>query len=519
MVSSAEMIQTAIDSGIAARNATVPTSADPVVAEQVETAVAFAEAHHGDPGHVLSEILNDQSLTTAQKDDAIATLWEMANGQNTPYGAVSESAQEELRAMFEDIGSAWTGDYTAEFRSTVTESIGRSVDSGRLSEGEVYDLITDGGTLAPSASMRELLTDVTNAPVLDSIASQLVDDAASAGYEFTGSQNGASYLAAAADLANMAAERGWTGAAGEVLDEITRVESGNLTKDSMPITEQILRQTPRDWSLGLDARTGLAALSGVLNSANITGGARQDTADQVFATLVRSGDSDLVGGLSSHFDESAALNELGTYFSENVGRLADLDVRNFNTQGSTEGDAFYSGLVRDVFENVALNEDFDGQAELADALAAEVLERATVAGDPNASANDRNRAAQILGTLAGSLEQAAENHVAQAGEESAALRSLTDLVTDRIISRGSKLAGPVSGTVGTGANMLVDAIWQQVEAGALARANGEVDASLGDLRTMLADVRDALGDFDDLSLAESFDNRKGHYDPTSDGVD
>lgn len=504
MDSAAEIIQTSIDSAVAAINAGKTTTSDPVVAEHIEVAVAFAEGPSGDPGYILSEIVSDPTLTPQQKDDAIATLWEMANGQTTPYGEVSESAQAELQQMFEQVGNAWTGEYTAEFRDVVTESIGRSVDSGRLSEDEVYDLVTADGTRPPTEGIRQLLTDATNAPLLSNLAGRFVDDARAAGYEFL--EGGAEYLAAAADVANMAAERGFTAGATEVLDEIGRVQAQGLDGDR-PIAQQIIESSElsaTDWSQGLDERSGIAVLSGLLNSANTTTDARQRTADSLFATAVRSDDVGIAGSLDSHGDQSAALNELGQYFGDNVGRLAATDLAKLDTENSSSGNGFYANLTRDALLNIGLDPEFDGQDALGNAISNEIGSLLGTIEQYGADSAEGGTAFSTLAVLDGSLRYAAETHIKESGADSQQLRGLSDAITSRLISLGSSRAGPLSGPASSGANSVVDAIWDGIKSSAEARAGDEAEAAFGTLNTLLGNIREALGDHADLRVAGDY---------------
>jgi len=502
-VSSYDMVQTSIESSLALKNSTKPTTADPQVEDHVQEVIDFAEDPHGDPGHVLSEIAADPSLTQAQKDDAIATVWELANGQTTPYGSVTEHGQQELLQAFDDIGHAWSGDYTAEFRAEMTESIGRSVDSGRLSEDEVYGVLTQGGTQPPSLEVRALLSEVDNAPLLDNVAARLIDDAKAVGYEGV---SGAAYLAGAANLANMAAEHGWIGSSRAVLDEIGVAEANGHN-----VIEQILLDVPPADYANLDQYSGLASLSELIHSVGYVSGDRQVTTDRIFATLSRTASDSTYGGLGHYQDDGAVIDNLGDYFTENVDRLAELDWENANTTGSAKNESFYNGLLTDVTEGIVLNDDFAGREAFAEAIANTVYDLAATASDPNSSDAEIRRAGNTLGTIAGSLNQAAENYINQAGGNATALRSFTDLFTNQLISIGAKQAGPGGFLASAAAKEVVGAIWESVENGARSRAGGEVEDAIGDLRGTLADIRDAIGELDDSTLADRYDDREDQY--------
>lgn len=497
-----------------------PVSQDTEVTERVDTVVAAAE-RGGDSSYFITEAIADESLSAEQKEEFVAQVIELAGGSDTGSGSLSEVGQRSLRSALEDIGTGSTpfaeehGGAEA-IQDSVQDAIKDGVRSGRLDADDIYNVVSpDINT--HSAGTRELLSTIGDPALYDEVSTKLLSDAKREGYDLFDSEGGAFILRDAADFANMAANlsnRGmyYSGAARAIVDEIARVDALGPVSDGKSLTETLLFT---DASLGSEnapaEREAFAILSETVNSVGYVTGDRQVATDSLYADLVRSADDGIAGGLDLHGDHTEAVNELGKYLTDNVGRLAETDWRKDNTEHSSSDQGFYNELLTDSIENVVLHEDFTRHEFFAEAIADEIVDLAAVAGDPNADQTTQENAGNTLGTIAGSINQAADNHVKQAGDDSQGLRVLTDLLTNKVISAASKKAGLGGLAVSEGGKALVNEIWDRVRGAAESRASGEVDGALGDLRTLLADVREVLGESGDSTFVNQYDDREDFY--------
>ena len=158
-----------------------------------------------------------------------------------------------------------------------------------------------------------------------------------------------------------------------------------------------------------------------------------------------------------------------------------------------------------------LHDNFTLHALVGDAIGAEIADLTDSAVDPNASDAEISRAGQTLGTITGSLNQAIDNRIGDAREDSQGLRVLTDFLSNRLISEAGKKAGPAGAVVSAAGKAAVNEFWENVADSAARAEGGRIDDTVGDLRTLLADIRDVAGEQGDPSFVSEFDDREDQY--------
>lgn len=484
---------------------------DPKVKEAVEQTVAATEFGQPTDGaqaaYQIQQTLERTDLTQDQKDEYLAAVVQMAGGQSTFCGSVDERTADKLLHGLNDIGTAWTDPATSELRDQVTEGIARGVADGRLDANDLYGLVSEPG----SHGARQLLTDVRDGTALASVSHRLIADARAQGYDINDYQTGPQTLAAAADIANMAAAGGNRSAANAVLAEITRVEAqGAVAGDDMTLTQAMMATTVGggQWN-NLYQRDGFHALSGLLNSST-QNAANQPAQDKLFAGLVRSGGEGYVGGIDEGGDRGPALDQLGTYFDRNVARLSETDWRMDNT-----GD-FHHGLVQDFTRQVMLDKDYGRLEQSQEALTNEMTRLAVQVGDTGASPEVRENAASTLGAVMGSVQQAGADYIANAKGDAEAkvafVRQFTDIVTDKLIGKlADKIPeGEVKSGATTAGGNFVDQLWQKLVDHETQAATGEVDETTGGLLDLAQAIRTTMAS-GEASLLNAFDLRVELY--------
>ncbi|MGF7150836.1 hypothetical protein FHS96_004497 [Sphingomonas zeicaulis] len=457
------------------QQAPAQTAPDPVVEAKVEETALFAQHYHGDPAYVIEQTMADPSLTQAQKDEYLARVIDLASGSDGNYrtdmGTLDDRARQELIDAVEQIGVAYTGPATPQLREQATASMGRLVDSGRVTRDQLGELL-DPAKNPASDGVRELLSTVTDGAVLQNLAYDLHDEAVRAGIDLNSDQGaqGQFSLIAAADLAGMAAKQGFVGAANEVSSYIADHPEVLETIDNLPQNAYGVAPPGRG---GFDAVA--SALAGTSNSAD------QAKYDQLFGKLVD------MAGESTALDRSAGLNSLGDYYSDNIQRLNEETTYAGgwdNSREDAEPPTVYHSLTERFVRNVMLNEDFDNpatQAAIADELTrlGNVVGAQDGAGAPNEA--QRTEAAMQFGTLIGSLQGAAADYEnsshASAEEKVETIRTVTDLLTDQVLSK----TGPLGEAFG---GELVDRLWELYPENARSGAENDVDAALGELNRL-----------------------------------
>lgn len=456
------------------QQAPAQTSApDPVVEAKVEETALFAQNYHGDPAYVIEQTMADPSLSQAQKDEYLARVIDLASGSDGNYrtdmGTLDDRARQELVDAVEQIGVAYTGPATPQLRDQVTDAMGRLVDSGRVTRDQLGELL-DPATNPASDGVRQLLSTVTDGAVLQSLAYDLHDEAVRAGIDLNDGAQGQLSLIAAADLAGMAAKQGYVGAANEVSSYIADNPQVLETIDNLPQNAYGVAPPGRG---GFDAVA--SALAGTSNSAD------QAKYDQLFGKLVD------MAGESTALDRSAGLNSLGDYYADNIERL-NLETTYAggwnNSRDDAEPPTVYHSLTERFVRNVMLNEDFDNPATQT-AIADELTRLGNIVGAPDGAGApneaQRTEAAMQFGTLVGSLQGAAADYEssshASAEEKVEAIRTVTDLLTDQVLSK----TGPLGEAFG---GALLDKLWDLYPEGARTGAENDVDAALGELNDL-----------------------------------
>jgi hypothetical protein len=480
-----------------------PSLSDPKVDEAVETTLRFTE-HLGDPAYAIEQTLADDSLSQAQKDEYLARVIELAGNSSamcTPYGSIDGERSQKLIDALERIGTAYTDPATPELRSDVTAAIGRAVDSGRLDAADVYGLV-DPERNAISDGARELLTGIRDGAVLNRVADRLLGDAERLGYDINEYERGPEALTAAADIANMAADHGWTASANAIVAEIDKtMKEGAVAGDMTLVQAMMATSLGGSYGSPVEGRTGLDALAGLVNSARSNDPKVAEATDSLFATLVRSGTDEAVGGLDQFGEKDESLAALGTYFNTNISRLIEDDWRKANTGGEQ------NLLVRDFTQNVLLEPDFAGRDATASAITDEMRRLSGIIDNEQAPMDARESAANSFGTLLGSIQQASASYVDKARgdteEKVELVRGFTDLVTDKLLERGGPIAGEVGGR-------FVDAAWEQLATNAEEGAQAHVDDATGGMTATAQAFRDAMSPLD-AKILNAFDMRVNLY--------
>ncbi|WP_404335009.1 hypothetical protein AB2M62_14980 [Sphingomonas sp. MMS12-HWE2-04] len=497
--------------GVTAQNQAqaAATRPDPKVEEAVQTTLRFTE-HLGDPAYAMQQTLSDTSLSQAQKDEYVARVTELAGANAnvcTAAGSVTTEQSQKLVDAFERIGVAYTDPATPELRSQVSDAIARGVDSGRLDADDVYGLV-DPSRNAVSDGARQLLSGVHDGATLNRVADRLLTEAQHQGYDINKYERGPETLTAAADIANMAADHGWTASANAVALEIDAQTAKGPVSGDMTLVQAMMATTVSGNAYGNppEGRTGFDALAGLVNSARSNDPAVGKATDTLFGTLVRSREDGAVGGIDQYGDNAAPLGELGTYFNANASRLIEADWRKANTGGPE------NGLVRDFMREVMLEPDYKGRDATAATVSDEMRRLSGTIDNGALPLADRQTAASSLGTLLGSVQEASRSYVADAKGDAEdkidLVRNFSDLVTDKLLAKGPPIVGDVGGK-------LVDAAWgalaDRAEAGAKARA----DDATGGLTTTAQDFRNGMSELDP-SLLTAFDLRvELYFDPSA----
>ena len=491
-----------------------PTPAhDPVVTEHLSYAVESARMG-GDPAYRISETLNDPALTQPQRDEYTARLTEIAGLSNhwTLEGlSVTPEITQRLRGAFEAIGDAWTDPATPELRDQVAASIARGVDSGRISHNDLFNLLNPSHNPV-SDGARTLLTGITDASVLARLSGRLLDATQAIGLRGDDSDLALGGLAAAADVANMAAANGRRSAANAVVDFIGRENANGPVWGDQSLTDAMMALTVGDNFGGPEAgRSGFEVLSTLLNSATAgSANGRRATLDNLFAELVRSGDDRLVGGIGQFYGNEAGLSALGQYFDRNVGRLAQQDWQLANS-----GDPRHQ-VVQDFVRNVLLNEDYAGADATTAALGREITrlgdivrseDLGAVIGNRQRAAEMRGNAAETLGALLGSVQEAARQYIADGrfGVQGRVdfVRTFTDRITGAIAARGGP-AGQIAG------GAAVDAFWGGIVDRAENAARSEAAEVTGGLVELGQAIRYEMRDLG-YEILGGYDNRLDLY--------
>ncbi|WP_315760501.1 hypothetical protein [Sphingomonas sp. Y38-1Y] len=477
----------AIDGGGYSSVRPMPPAAAPaarsVVEARIEETALFAQEYHGDPTYPISETMADPSLSQAQKDEFLARVTDLATGTDGGYstdlGTLDDRARQELVTSLEEIGVAYTGSATPELRDQVTAAMGRNIDSGRITADQISALV-DPSVNPASDGVRQLLTTATDGAVLQNVAYDLYGASLRLGTDLD-SQDGAAgqlSLVAAADIAGMAAEHGYSAAANGVTAHLADNPDLLETIDRLPMN--VYGTTP-------PGRGGFDAVASALAGTNNL--FAQDKFDTVFSAMVDKAGAD--GTIST----GEGLNALGDYFARHTGRL--------NTEAGYAGgwneaaeDAKpptpYDGLSERFVRNVMLGEDFSNTA-VNDAIADELSRSGAVVGAPDGqyapNEAERTEAALQFGTLIGSLQGAANAYVAaeKSGAEETAgnVRLVTDLITDKALSK----TGPLGQAFG---GELIDRIESAYVDSATTAASDDVDAQIGNLNELSQVINDAM---------------------------
>ena len=468
-----------VESARAQQLAPCPTKApDPKVEQAVQETARFAQEYHGDPAYVIQETMADRGLSQAQKDEYVARVVDLASGSDSSFrtevGGLDDRARGELVTALEEIGVAYTGAATPELRDQVTEAMGRNVDSGRLGADQIYALV-DPSKNAGSDGVRQLLSKVTDGALLQQVAFDLRDAASRNGYDINTQDGtrGVLALTAAADLAGMAADHGFSAAANGVVAHVAdQADPAQLMQymDRLPMNAY---GTPPAGRGGFDAMA--SAIAGTDRSPD------QAKVDKVFSAMVD------MSGESGSLDRSAGLNDLGAYFDRHISRLNQeaTYAGSWNDRGDASPPTPHHSLTERFMRNVMLNSEFDNRATTQSAISNEMTRLGKIVGAaPGALAPNeaqRTEAAMQFGTLLGSMQGAAADYVNSKTDSSEQkienVRMITDLLTDQVLGKTGPLGEAFGGT-------LVDKFWEHLGGKATESAEGDVKAAFEQLTSV-----------------------------------
>ena len=482
------------------------------VSTAVDEAVDLIDNHGATPG-ALTELFDNPGLTDDQKNQAVAELLQMADGE----GALSEAGAETMLSQLNEYGVLAHGDdpYAEELHENLQRSITANVDSGALDAEDLFHLVApDGprGDLLDSQGRRDLLARVSDGAVLSDVSGMLIETADNQGYDNL--TDGPSTLIGAADIANMAMLRGDQTAAKSFYEKYDELRADGIMDQMM----EVGGVSPLDGN-GIDDRAGVNVLARLASTGDFIAGVSNEQSDRMFADVVRGLNHD---GLYPKPNQADGTRRLALHFERNADRLIDADWRH---EGTSE---HYHGITQSVVENVLLHDDFKQRDQLVSVLSDQLHEAAAIVGDTDASFTERTVAAEKFGTITGSFQQGTENYIssarADAEQRISNARFVTDLFTNELISWGSKPLGPAGKPVNAGSKAAVDAIWQHVEDGMVREAERELDTRSGGLSQVMSDIRlglirsssSAPPNDDDLPADVFFnviDNRHELYNP------
>ena len=494
--------QTTFSSGRPARTFTLQgfgggVTSDAAVSDAVDRAVH--DISRGATPAALTEIFENPDLTRNQRNEAVARILQMADGE----GQLSEIEASFMLDQLNDIGLNANAD--SSLHEDLRKSISASVYNGTLDGEDLFNLIQSHGPGPGSQGLRELMTRVGDSDTLVDVSERLMAEADRQGYD--AATAGASTLIAAADLANMAMLRGDDTAAHAFLDRYDELRADGIMDQMMQVGEL------SPFANGIDSRSGANVLATLAGRGDAIQGVDDGQSDRFFADVVRGLDEvPMPPGQSNVLEDGT--RRLAGYFERNADRLIEQDWRLANSGSHPE--SYYHGLTQSVVENILLHDDFDEQKKLVSVLSDQLHQAAATMGNTDLSYDERSTAAQSFGTIMGSLRQGSENYISNARGEAqqqiGAVRTVTDLLTDELISWSTKPLGPAGQPVNSGAEAAVNAVWQAVEDQIVEGAERRLDTRFGGIDVLMEVVRGDLQDIDGLIL-DSLDGRESLYHP------
>ncbi len=476
------------------------TAVDPIVKARVDKVLsASAQTVEGPnaTAYQISQIVNDKTLTSAQKEEIVSTLVKISGGEETQYGKASKDQQKKLLAAFEIVGSAYgsaqTGDpQNPETRDALTNIISSATASGKLDANALYYLV-DPTKNPKSDGARQLMSDIKDGRILTELSFKLNNAAT----QFASSKNSMNLvpeaLVASSDFANMASANGYKAAANDTVRTIERL--GKVFKGENSLVQEMLRQSEEPGNLvpsgTIAGRTGYEVLTKLINSTqpslSRTSQAIVTATDSLFAQLVRSGSDNVAGGSDTMTGISQPANSLGQYMNKNFVRLSELDATHRNSKNEDQ----YSFILRDFYSNVFFNKDFTDRKQHA-ATVSDYLnkELAVINAGPNSDA--AKIAADRLGAVIGSMDAGAHDYVKRVGDAAEIDTSMASFVTD--IGLGMTPLGPVGGAVGSLAiGQLFGALANKYQSGKINEATGEAANAAAPFQALFEEIFKQIG--------------------------
>ena len=474
----------------------VDTAATDAVVATVQAGTRFGPEPVGAMAYQIGEKLADPDLTQAQKDEYVAQLVDLTHSPGWSVLDNGKTVPELVTAALEQVGTGDGTEESADLRDQVSAAVGRGVEAGRIDVDDLYGLV-DPAVNAYSDGGRQLLSDVTDGRMLNQVAGRLLDDAKAAGYDVNDYQDGPALLVAAGDVANMAASHGIPASANAVVREIGRVQAAGPVAGDMTLIDAMRTFTATGpySSLVAPDRNGFDVLAGLINAANPNAPGIQTTTDSMFATLVRTGQSGSENG--------NGLGELGTYFNTNISRLNESGWRYDSAEDAREN------LVQDFVSKVMLDADYPLKDQSVAAIGTEMDRLAGQLQDPALSDDQRSAAATGLGELVGSVKGGANDFFDASKESKDAKIDAIRFFSDKLTGFVSSKAGPLGSLIDAG----VDAGWNAGSAALDEGIQKDVRDALGSFYDQSNQLRVAIGDMNDATLINGYDQRYVEHVP------
>lgn len=449
----------------------------------------FNDMFNGWPEYCASMLMRIEmeAPNRATAIEMVATYLEVAGDAATP-----EALRANLKLGAELVGTPYRAD--PEGAAFVRDLLAEAVSSGRVGADQLFTMVEPTRLGIVSDGARSLLGGITDGAVLQQLSERVLDASLRLDGGGTGQAREAG-LVAAADIAVMAAENGAGRAANLVLAALAAdIRAGTISISSM--NDMHVGQ----WNTAIPERSPLSTLSALLNAVPDSH-TNLDSKDRIFAALVSSatrGQTLQQARDGGGQDVSAALADLGQFFSRNAERLIAADSENRTLVDSVpSAGRHYDLLVSSFARNVLMHPDNPALPQMTDAIGNVMAKLTAVALDPAASADDRNRATQDFALLSGSLARAIDGSVSDAGRRAADQIALARVVTDQITNAALKYAattaGPAGFIVSAAGKEQVTQFWNGVKSAVEAAERSRTTEASMPLLVIAQQFRDQLG--------------------------
>lgn len=387
---------------------------DPVqerVAFIAQIAAAPSNDRAGAVAYQLADVATDPDLTAAQKRQIIRDVMLLMAG-NPPVSArgvqaLSAEGREALVQGFEGVGSAWSGSETPEARDAMRDILGTLVNSRQLTVDTVQHLF-DPAANRSAEGARSLLTGITDGAFLNRLAERLETRARPL---IQGSYaevvQASRLLLSAADIALMARANGAAASIEPIAGSIARLTSTDVSVPQGQLSPIQLMLIGDGTQRQVSGREGLTVLTRLLDA--VPPASHGEPTDRIFAALVRDGAAINFPTNGNTAARSDGLERLARYLDQNLERIL---MRDWEFSGTENPRVMpYRGLTIDALVNVVLNPALPDNRGIADRMVTLVGTLTDRVADAALPLPDRQRAAEQLGVLVGSLRSAAALYV------------------------------------------------------------------------------------------------------------